>query len=772
MTKHSAVESPAVAFTTARESWLRARSQEIGEVLAEHDARLRLLLPSDLGDQWLIGALVATRLAADEARVQPVADSVAWLESLIPHGHRHDLGGMVREVRAALALTDEQALWSWNAEAWEELLFAWWWSDRRATVEQRQADDELVSRWGVRRRVTSSFTDPTCVPDRYGREFTSLTGYLAAEAEPLALLARAVLAESHIKDAVETSLAVSGNALQDAGHLAFLLEQQLQAVELRRWAEKCAGDASEVTEAFLLELSDVVGTYESDVLQPVSAALAECERRILDTADSRGRRAADAYLEEFLGCVGSPPQTPDGTLDSRTEQEAVDRSGRGETTWHTMRGTVPVWCHIVGSPQERAAALAFSGAASSAVVRVYADVGGPRQFSLFTDVDDADQSQDWYPDPGIEVRYARNNAIDLCELLAMARLGHARLEFLTPDPRGGFALLRSLRTEVSREDAAAWAYGALEGLCSLVPDPDDLADLIADAYEEQSQEDNDAFPGGEADSHSQAERQSAEYPSTPGEPSDPTLLTAASLPEHLLARVKAILRKAEDPAASAPESEAYLRKAAEIMAKYGIERAMLQDNEPASEQPQDRVVDVKAPWMRECKRLLASIAFEMRCQAVYPGGRANRDRVHLFGFAADLHAVHVLYASLRLQMLQGAEQANATHRPAREDSRSYKRSWMLGFIRAVTLRVGEAQRQVREETEHDRQRAGADTAEGRSVAVVLAGLSAAVSATVSSRYPKLGKARRTTFKGSGYWQGHADGQQAHIAGPSLEDEHR
>ncbi|MCX5309558.1 hypothetical protein [Streptomyces sp. NBC_00154] len=54
------------------------------------------------------------------------------------------------------------------------------------------------------------------------------------------------------------------------------------------------------------------------------------------------------------------------------------------------------------------------------------------------------------------------------------------------------------------------------------------------------------------------------------------------------------------------------------------------------------MVEVTAPWMRECKRLLAWIAGQMRCQSVHPGGQANRHRVHLLGFASNLHTVDVL----------------------------------------------------------------------------------------------------------------------------------
>ncbi|RLV09837.1 hypothetical protein CTZ27_00785 [Streptomyces griseocarneus] len=752
MAEHRADGASEAASMGSRRAWLRARGSEIDEVLDYYCSRLHTLIPSDLGDRRLVGALAAARIAADEARVQPVGDTVAWLELLIPHGYRHDLGAMVQEFRSALPLAEEPSLRSWNVEAWERLLVDVWWRERCAMVDPRQAEDELVSRWGLSWSVATDMHHRGQNSEPYDGAVGSLTEHLAKEGEVLGLLAQAVLTQPYISESIEASLAVADEALQGAGHLTTLMEEEARVQELTEWAEgRAMGAGSEAMEAFLRELVDECETYRNETLTPARTALSEYERKLLRTADSPDTRDGDAYLEEFLGCLDSPPQNPDGTLDSRTAEEAVARGERGETTWHTMRGSVPVWYHIVGSPQERAAALAFSGAASSRVVRMHAEVDDPPYLNLtFDDLLDGmpGQPQDWYPDPGIELRYSRESVTDLCELLALTRLRHARLEFLVPDTHGGFALLRSLRAEIPPGNIDRWAYGALKGLRTLVPDVDDLADLIADEPEDEGQEGDETLPQGgpEPTEASPADDEQSK-------PGSPPPSTATRLPEHLLAKVKALLRKAEDPAASSPEAEAYLRKATELMAKYGIEQAMLRSDEPTSEQPVDQVVEVTAPWMRECKRLLGLIALEMRCQAVYPGGKSNRHRVHLFGFAADLQAVSVLYASLRLQMLQGADRAGEVYRPEGEESRAYKRSWILGFIRAVTQRIGEAQRQAREETEQERQDGDAGTTQGRSVALVLADRSAAVTATVSSRYPKLGKTRRTTFKGSGYWQG-------------------
>ncbi|SCK47853.1 Protein of unknown function [Streptomyces sp. WMMB 714] len=775
--------STAAEFAIARRDWMRTRVTELSEAFADHPCRLHALTPADLGDIRLVNALVFSRIAADEARVQPVADTVAWLELLIPNGHRYDLSTAVREVRSGLTLADDPALWSWNAEAWEESLLGVWRQERTRTVESWRADDELVSRWGVRTPTSADASHPELAPQKHGHSLTGLNEYLASEEEPLGLLAQAVLSQPHVVDSVEDSLALSEESLQNAGHLAFLAEQQICARALIEWCDSCGSATSAATEAFLEQLSKVVEAYLSDVVGPVLAALPKCERRLFTAGTSAEQRDRNEYLTEFLDCVDIPSARAwtDGVLDKQIAQEAVDHWSQDELTWHSMRGSVPVWYHIVTSPQERAAALAFSGAASSSsAIRVHTDAEVFHQPDLFSGLDESDASDDWYPEPGVELHYSRNSATDLCELLALAQLGRARLEFLVLNAGGDFVLLRSLGVSVLPADTDAWAPGALRRLRALVPNLDDLADVIAGEDEESCPDgvdDEDSLDDHDVTSEEEgtAGRRKEEPAGTQrthgsGGPEAPQPSPPAQLPPQLMARVKAILRQAEDPSVTEAESEAFLQKATALMAKYGIEQAMLSGDEPTSEQPVDRVVEATAPWMRECKRLLAQIALQMRCQAVYPGGKSNRHRVHLFGFASDLHSVEVLYASLRLQMLQGSELAGAEHRPAGEDPRAYKRSWMLGFIRAVVARVGEAERAAREESENEQRQASPDGDEVRSVALVLADRTAEVEAEVSARYPKLGKARRTRFKGSGYRQGHADGQQADIGGLSLEDE--
>ncbi|WP_327726891.1 DUF2786 domain-containing protein [Streptomyces sp. NBC_00487] len=749
-------------FRQGRADWLEIRAGDLAAVLETAGPRLYRLLPSDLGDLTLVAAVTVARVAADEARAQPVAETVRWLERLIPGGHLHDLEGAVRELRSRLAAGGEPALWSWNAEGWEEMLLWRWRRSQPATDDLSRARVGWRVRWSADIPGMGAVDCPEWAPRRHGRQLLTPTEFFAGEPEPLRLLAQAVLDAPGTAAAVQDAVLLREEHLQGAGHLVWLAEQQAGVEQLEAWRRRHQATGSEATRAFLAELSEGVKRYMSLVLQPVVDALSACERALLGDSRHGARRSAADYLDAFLDAQEQPGEEAwrDERLSADVEQQARARHLLGETTWHGMLGTVPVWYRIVTSREERAAALAYSGKPSTSVVQVRTGAGVQR--NLLADLFGlpADEHEEWYPEPGIEIDYAPDSAFDLCALLAVSQLGHARLEFLMRGADGSFQRLRSVRARVREDDTAAWRRWALGELSELVPDPEDLADLIAREDDDGTDEDDAADARTRADDRTSSD--SGTSGSGPRSARD-------GLPEALLNKVRALLLKAENPAATEDEARVYLDKAYELMAKYGIEQAMLDDDVTEPERPVDRIVDLYPPYVKEGRRLLARIGYEMRCRSVYPGGKDNRHRVHLFGFETDLQATEVLFASLRLQMLEGADNADRLHRPETEDARAYKRSWMLGFIREVTARIGAAQQAARAAAEEE---AGADeeVTSGRSVALVLADRTTFVEARLAAQYPKLNKTRPTKFKGTGYWQGVADGRHADIGGSAVADE--
>ena len=124
-------------------------------------------------------------------------------------------------------------------------------------------------------------------------------------------------------------------------------------------------------------------------------------------------------------------------------------------------------------------------------------------------------------------------------------------------------------------------------------------------------------------------------------------------PSALLDRVRKLLAKAEAEGVTPPEAEALTAKAAELMARYGIDRARLAAVRPDTDRPGSRVIDIDNPWAQVRAHLLAGLAGAMRCQCVLLSTARPGARIHVFGYASDLERADILYTSLLLQMARG-----------------------------------------------------------------------------------------------------------------------
>jgi hypothetical protein len=230
------------------------------------------------------------------------------------------------------------------------------------------------------------------------------------------------------------------------------------------------------------------------------------------------------------------------------------------------------------------------------------------------------------------------------------------------------------------------------------------------------------------------------------------MTTSAEAPERLLERVRKLLAKAEAEGVTVAEAQALTAKAAELMAKYGIDRALLAARRPETDRPADRVVVVYNPWARMQAHLLSGLASALRCQCILLTSSAGL-RVHLFGYASDLERADVLYTSVLLQMWHGLAAADV---PARARSvRAWRRSWLLGFAAAVIARVSAAERDAEQSA------TAAPTGRTSSAALVLADRALVIRQNVTRAYPNT-RAARLTYSGTGYGDGYAHGRRADI----------
>ncbi|MFF4054643.1 DUF2786 domain-containing protein [Streptomyces sp. NPDC001708] len=226
-----------------------------------------------------------------------------------------------------------------------------------------------------------------------------------------------------------------------------------------------------------------------------------------------------------------------------------------------------------------------------------------------------------------------------------------------------------------------------------------------------------------------------------------------------LATIKALLAKAEDPAASPEEAEAYFGRAADLMAKYGVDQAMLAEARPETDKITNRSFDIKGKYVPDRAALLFSITHALGAQNVYwtltdsSTGKRYR-KVRVYAHESTLDRVELLFSSLQLQALNGMAKARPMYG---ESVTAYRKSWMAGFASSVRRRLDEAEETAVQESA--RQGVGAE--------LVLVKRETALQIFFKQAHPKLKVAPRRRLTGSGWRDGRAAGERADIGGRQL-----
>jgi hypothetical protein len=213
-------------------------------------------------------------------------------------------------------------------------------------------------------------------------------------------------------------------------------------------------------------------------------------------------------------------------------------------------------------------------------------------------------------------------------------------------------------------------------------------------------------------------------------------------PESLLGRVRKLLAKAEDPACTPAEAAAFTAKATELIAKYGVNQALLAGAEP--DPVGDRIVTVEPPYARDKAGLLATVALALRCRVVHLDRRGTT-RSHLFGHGPDLERVELLFTSLLVQAAHGLAAAAV---PRHEHPAAFRRSWLVGFTEAIRARLQESERSAAASVP------GAD--------LVLVDRTALVERRRDEVYPRLARLGPRRLRGSGRGLGYAEGRRANL----------
>ncbi|MCK2216742.1 DUF2786 domain-containing protein [Actinomadura sp. ATCC 31491] len=215
--------------------------------------------------------------------------------------------------------------------------------------------------------------------------------------------------------------------------------------------------------------------------------------------------------------------------------------------------------------------------------------------------------------------------------------------------------------------------------------------------------------------------------------------------QRTLERVRKLLAKAERTD-NEHERATFMTAASALMAKHGIDAL---PPAGARQAPGDRVVTLPDPWAREKARLVSLVAQAVRCRPLLIGRGDGGQRVHIFGFAADLERADLLATSLLLQMASGLARVRPPGGSA--SPRAYRRSWLLGFTDEVYRLLSAAE-----------SRAEADTAAAEpGTALVLADRRAEVERAVAAHYPRIRMSVPRT-SGTGYRDGAAAARHADL----------
>lgn len=219
--------------------------------------------------------------------------------------------------------------------------------------------------------------------------------------------------------------------------------------------------------------------------------------------------------------------------------------------------------------------------------------------------------------------------------------------------------------------------------------------------------------------------------------------------------VRKLLAKA-DGAATPQEAETYTAKAVELMARHGIDAALLAAADPGLDEIGATRLGMDDPYSAGKARLLGWTASALRCRVVLHeawGGRVAA--VSVFGFASDRERVELLYTSLLLQATGQVARQRPRHRD--ESVAAYRRSWLHGFSVEVHRRL------VAAESRAAQAHSPVATDTGScSVALVLADRSDRVDRAYLDAFPTIGRARRSTLSGSGFAAGTSAGERADL----------
>lgn len=221
----------------------------------------------------------------------------------------------------------------------------------------------------------------------------------------------------------------------------------------------------------------------------------------------------------------------------------------------------------------------------------------------------------------------------------------------------------------------------------------------------------------------------------------------ARIDPRMLTRVRALLSQAESTTFE-EEAEAFMAKAQELIARHAIDQALLHTVDDIGE-PAIRRLYLDDPYPGEKAQLMGAVASANRCRIVW---HTDFGWATAFGYDQDLDAVELIGTSLLAQatsvMLRHGSSVDAS---GRSRTRSFRRSFILGFAQRIGVRLQQAT---------DEQVAEADGSER--FLPVLAARDHRVDNAVKREFPKVSSKRTSISNGAGWVAGQNAADEARL----------
>jgi hypothetical protein len=230
--------------------------------------------------------------------------------------------------------------------------------------------------------------------------------------------------------------------------------------------------------------------------------------------------------------------------------------------------------------------------------------------------------------------------------------------------------------------------------------------------------------------------------------------------QRILDRVRKLLAKAEGTDSEA-EAEAFNAKAAELIAEYGIDRALAAADGEAKDRIVGKTILLPVPYARDKANLLNCIAGPLRAESIVLATGRSGVTMRLIGFESDLERIDVLLTSLLMQASRGVLLAYSPK--GWESTAAYRRSWLAGFSGAVHHRLKQAESRAAS-VPHARN-------PGMSTELVLVDRKKQVDKFFRQEYPNTRQVKRS-LSGSGRQDGYVAGQRADLGNKNVSGSRR